>query len=854
MKKIKLFIQKYRRNIIIVVTVLLAVLGLTNLYFSLEVTPVSNDECLWVEKRVSADSVFIFFEKVKNEGVAWNAGIRNGDRLVAIGDVRLPNNIVASVTLNRYKAGQYARYTVSRDGKEFQTTVYVKKLINFSTLGFNLLGIIWLIVGFVVIMAKPDGYVQRLFYRVGALFVLTFTLSLLPGFSLQELRMERYIIAAIVDFVWTLSAFLLAFAIVFLFWNFPKPFRLVEKKWIRKAFLIVPLGLFVISYIYRVYFVYLRRDPSNFKIVILAINVLLTAGLITGLVSLLINYRRMKTRSEKKPVFIILVAYILGVGSLIYTVTIANVIADTIFNTPEYFMPIILVAVIPVSFGYSIFKYQLMDVSIVVKNTIIYGTATITIAAIYFLTVYGIGQGIGEAVGTEYRNGIAAVAFVVFALVFQSTKNRFQEVLTKKFYPEQFAYQKVILKFGSDVVSIVGLENILDSMKTTFVNSLNLKHFAILLNEDAPHVFQLKRETGTLQAGNLTICDNDLRLTHYIRQQLVLQMPVTVDRQQFQELFPEDCEKLIAAQIYTIIPMIMKAKLIGLLAFGLKHSGSQFAGKDLELLCAAANQAAVSIENARLYQSEAQRLTLERDLENARRIQENLLPKAIPQLKGIDISGRMIPAMQVGGDYYDFIRVSPHRIFVVVGDVSGKGLSASLYMSKLQTMMRLYCTEGRTPREILIDINKKIYESIERNWFITATLALFDTSERTVRFCRAGHSQLLDICNNSVKLYQPKGIGLGLEEGKIFMDTLEEMELPFEPGHIYAIYSDGISEAMNEDNEMFGADELANVIIRNNRNSAHEIMSSVFDSIIEFRGRREQNDDITLVLVKSGDV
>ncbi|HEX2865808.1 MAG TPA: SpoIIE family protein phosphatase [Ignavibacteriales bacterium] len=850
MKNIKAFIQKYRQKLVIVSTVILAIIGISNLYYNLKVNPMSNDECLWVPHMEGKD-VVIYFDKVKHGGVAWNAGIRNGDRLVAINHVKITNTPAATSILNKFRAGQYAPYTYERQGQKFETKVYVKKLISFSNLGFSLLGLIWLFVGFVVIMAKPNGYVQRLFYRVGALFVLSFTFSFLSSESIPGSLSNVALIPAVIDFVWTYSAYLLSFTIIYLFWHFPKPFKGVDKVWVRRLFFIVPTFFFIISYLYRILFVYLPGNPENYKYVMASINICIFTGLGIGLFSLFISYRRLKTKSEKKPVFIILVGFILGAASILYTLTIATVIADTIFNSPEYFMPIVLVVLIPVSFGYSIFKYQLMDVSIVVKNTIIYGTATAALAAIYFLTVYVLGQGIGEVVGTENRSFIAAGAFVVFALVFQSTRDRFQDLLTRKFYPEQFAYQKVILKFGHDVVSIVGLDNILDSMRDTFVNSLRLEHFAILLNDDDPHIFDFKRGTGLNGAGKFNISDKSLRLTHYIREQILLQGQITIERQQFMEIFPKDYPGLEAANIYTVIPMIIKSKTIGLLAFGLKHSGSQFAGKDLVLLCAAANQAAVAIENARLYEFEAQRLAVQRDLENARKIQESLLPKALPQIPCFEVSGKMISAMQVGGDYYDLIQVSPLKMFAVVGDVSGKGLSASLYMSKLQTMMRLYCTEGKTPREILIEINKRIYEEIERSWFITATLILFDAEKGEVKFCRAGHSQMLDICRNNVNVYQPKGIGLGLEEGKVFQETLEEVTLPLEAGHIYAVYSDGVSEAMDENNELFGTEQLARSIMMNQNKNAEEIVQGVLDSLSRFRGKREQNDDITLVLVKS---
>src|ERR1035437_9759291 len=162
--------------------------------------------------------------------------------------------------------------------------------------------------------------------------------------------------------------------------------------------------------------------------------------MIIGLISLFINYLRLEDKFDKKPVLIILSAYALGLFGILYTVFIAPSITDTMFNSPEFYTPILLVAIIPIAFGISIFRYQLMDVSIVIKNTIIYGLATITIAAVYFLIIYVVGQSVSQAIGTQYQGIIAGVIFIVFAMVFQSTKNKFQDFLTAKFYPEQFAY------------------------------------------------------------------------------------------------------------------------------------------------------------------------------------------------------------------------------------------------------------------------------------------------------------------------------------------------------------------------------------------------------------------------------
>jgi sigma-B regulation protein RsbU (phosphoserine phosphatase) len=569
-------------------------------------------------------------------------------------------------------------------------------------------------------------------------------------------------------------------------------------------------------------------------------------SMMMGLLSLSINYFRMKDKEEKKPVFIILSAYALGLFSILYTLYIAPSITDTMFNQPEFYTPILLVAIIPISFGISIFRYQLMDVSIVIKNTIIYGLATITILAVYFLIIYVIGQSVSQAIGTEYQGIIAGVIFIVFALVFQSTKDRFQDFLTSKFYPEQFAYQKVLIRFSNDVSVMVGLENILNAMKSTFIESLMIKEFGIMINSP-DNELKLDREVG-LKNANLVISDSNL--DKYYKEKILISDYVVIEQPDFINVFPTASTRLIENNIYTIIPMILNSKVIGLLLFGLKHSGAQFAGKDLELLYAAANQAAISIENARLYRSEANKLRIERDLDLARKIQQSLLPKCNPNVNGLDICGQMVPAMQVGGDYYDLIPVSPSKLFVVVGDVSGKGLSASLYMTKLQTMMQVACIDNRSPRDILIEINRNLYVSMEKDWFVTVTLALFDLEKNIVRVCRAGHAPLLAASNGTVSAYRTQGIGVGLEKGLIFDKTLDEEEISLTSGKIFAFYSDGITEAINENEEFFGEEKLSDLLKGKTNLHSTEIMNEIWDSITRFRGSAEQNDDMTMVLVK----
>jgi len=843
-QNIKNFFEKNQKGVVIISFILLFCIGLVNFSFIFVVNATSNDECLWIPNEASKDSVIILFDRVKVNGVTWKAGVRDGDQLIAINKTKITDIYVAQRILNVLKKGDYADYTIKKGEKLIETKVEIKKLIKMDQFAFMLMAQIWLIIGFIVLMARPGGYIQRLFYKISAAFIVLFTSVYFTGLGTEIPQAYFYIL----DHVWTIGGFYSSFLILRFFWSFPQPFKFAEKKWVKRLLQLAPVILIITTYIVRLIFVYPYAGFNNVSLgIIIVNNILIFIALVTGLVSLFINYFRIKDQAQRKPIYIILVAYTLGVASLLYTNFIAPAISDTIFNSPEYYTPIILIAFLPIAFGYSIFRYQLMDVSIVIKNTIIYGAATLTIAGAYFLVIYLLGQGISQAIGTQYQGIIAGIIFIIFALVFQSTKDKFQNFLTAKFYPEQFAYQKILVKFSNDVSSMVGLENILDKTHETFTNALMINNFGILVRGNHNGDLVPVRSKG-IKVENLTI--NHSSIQSFIEQKKSLSKTPAIEREEFSSVCGERSQQLVENDIYTIVPMLVKSKLVGLLLFGLKHSGAQFSHEDLELLNAVANQAAVSIENARLYESEKQKLSIERDLDLARKIQQGLLPSCIPNVNKLDICGQMIPAMQVGGDYYDLIKISDSKIFVVVGDVSGKGLSASLYMAKLQTMIQLACTADKTPKQILVDINKRLYESLERSWFVTMTLALFDSSTNKLKFCRAGHMPLITASNGTISSYKTQGIGVGLESGIIFESSLVEEEVSFSHGQIFAFFSDGITEAMNESNDLFGEDKLSELLKNKSNKTSNEVMDEIWESITQFRGHAEQSDDMTMVLVK----
>jgi serine phosphatase RsbU (regulator of sigma subunit) len=849
MRPLKSLLLKYRSNLIAIFSIVLIGIALLGIYYSIEIRVTSNDECIWEAKKIGSDSVGYFFDYVKVNGVTWNAGIRDGDRLLEINGVQILTDLQAQSILNSFKEGEYAQYKYSRDGKVYTTEVYVKKLVRFEWLASALSALFWILIGFIVLSAKPDGKIQKIFYSLAVLIVFESMTVLIPfQDNFSSFFKENTILASLIGVPWIIGLCFSPFIVIYFFSNFPKPFKFSDKNWFKKSLFIIPLILsafYIILTLLTVYYKVLDEKTlfNSFNLV----GLLSYPSNITAFVFLIIQYRRIKTKEAKKPLMLFMIAFILASVITIYVRSIAPAISDTIFNSPEYYTPIIFTALVPLIFAYAIFKYQLMDVSIVIRNTIVYGTATVTVAAIYFFVIYVAGQKFSKFFGVENQGIIAGIFFIIFALVFQSTKNKFQDFLTRKFYPEQFAHQQVLLDLSNELAIVAGLDKILSLMKRTFVDALKIKTFGILVRD---------------KEGNLSLVDSvgmvhteckitESRITPFLKEKLLTTKFPAIEPADFKIVLPDDiADKLIEEGIHTIIPMMAKGKLVGLLLFGLKHSGSHFAGKDLELLWAAANQAAISIENARLYKSEVEKQKIERDLDLARKIQQGLLPQCIPNVQGLDICGEMIPAMQVGGDYFDLIPVSNSKLFVIVGDVSGKGLSASLYMTKLQTMIKLSCTDNRSPKDVLVEVNRRMYEELDRSWFVTITLALFDMNEKTLKFCRAGHMPVVVASNGTVQAYRTDGMGVGMEKGIIFEKSLVEEVVRLQPGQIYAFFTDGVTEAMNERSELFGDDNLNKILKNKTLHKSAEIVNEVWQSVKIFRGEAEVNDDMTMVVVK----
>ena len=248
----------------------------------------------------------------------------------------------------------------------------------------------------------------------------------------------------------------------------------------------------------------------------------------------------------------------------------------------------------------------------------------------------------------------------------------------------------------------------------------------------------------------------------------------------------------------------------------------------------------------------SERERMAKELEIARNVQMSLLPKQNPLTEGYDIAGVCIPALEVGGDYYDFFHLGDGRIGIAIGDVSGKGVPAAIYMTLTKGILQSYAAENESPKAVLDKLNRQMYTNIERSSFVSLFYAVLDMKRGVLRFARAGHNPaiLVHSRRDANTLLEPKGMAVGLEAGERFGQLLEEHEIQLESGDVLTFYTDGFTEASTRNGDEFGERRLEQVISEHKNASANVIIQEVVRRVKRFVGSHPQHDDMTMVVVK----
>jgi sigma-B regulation protein RsbU (phosphoserine phosphatase) len=296
-----------------------------------------------------------------------------------------------------------------------------------------------------------------------------------------------------------------------------------------------------------------------------------------------------------------------------------------------------------------------------------------------------------------------------------------------------------------------------------------------------------------------------------------------------------------------LAPIISNAEVIGV--FDLESDElNAYSDDDLQVLMLLASQVAIIIEKVMLHEQLIEKKRLEGQLEVARQVQLELLPAKDPQLEGYDISAYNFPTEEVSGDYYDWVQIFEDQIGLVIADVSGKGVPAALLMAFLRASLRAATHIGYSPHVSMAKVNYLLWESIERNQFVTAFYGILDVTNRTLSYTNAGHNPPLLLTGDGKHEFIERGsLPLGM-----FKDTrYHEYYQTIEPGEMLVLYTDGVTEAWNSKGEEYGRDRLARAVKANRNLNAKDLIAAVHKEVIEWTDGKGATDDVTFFVIKA---
>ena len=299
-----------------------------------------------------------------------------------------------------------------------------------------------------------------------------------------------------------------------------------------------------------------------------------------------------------------------------------------------------------------------------------------------------------------------------------------------------------------------------------------------------------------------------------------------------------------------VTPLMARGEMLG--ALFVAHEVSHgFEKDDVESIEVFAAQAALALDNARLFEERNERERLTRELDIARDVQRRLLPQQLPHLDGVTLAAASVSAQEVGGDYYDFAVLPDGRIAFIIGDVSGKGTSAAFYMAEMQGIFQSTSRLAPSPADFLEHANAALASSMERNVFISVIYGVLDLEREELVLARAGHCPAATInLNGEARFLRSKGIGLGLDRGSLFRTTLDEERIRLRPGDVFVLYTDGVVESRSEAGEEYGYDRLLGALREHRHEDADALHGALLGDLNAFIGHATYDDDMTLVVLK----
>jgi len=301
-----------------------------------------------------------------------------------------------------------------------------------------------------------------------------------------------------------------------------------------------------------------------------------------------------------------------------------------------------------------------------------------------------------------------------------------------------------------------------------------------------------------------------------------------------------------------IAPLLYSGRSFGVLVLARAPVDELFTTSDMQVFQTLAEQSAFTLRTAEVFSDAAEKRRLDSDLQVAQEIQRILLPSKAPEFDGFEITGSNVPARHVSGDYYDFLHVDPERCGVVIADVSGKGVPASLIMATCRSVLRSQAPGEVSAAQVLKNVNQRLFPDIKEDMFISMAYMVLQRDSSKITLCRAGHDApfLYRAVDHSVTRVNPPGMAVGIDSGEAFNRFTRDFSLELHTNDCLVLYTDGVTEALDADGEEFGIERVTQAIVESAPLGAAAILERLTEDLKKFVGAAPQHDDITLIVIR----
>ena len=518
----------------------------------------------------------------------------------------------------------------------------------------------------------------------------------------------------------------------------------------------------------------------------------------------------------------------------------------------------VLMLTFPLSLAYVVIVQRAMDVRILLRIGTKYALARRTLAAVRGLLIAGLAFLLVQEVRTPEFTAGAIVRIIGCAVLLQAVSSglsgRLSAWIDRKFFRETYQAEVILSELAERIPTLADPKSLIETVARKISEVLHVPQIAVLLRSGES--FELCEAMGLSFNVPLQLSATSSAIQYLDR----TRRPATLYREHPDEWFQaaDDNERRVldsmSAEVLLALPG--RQQLIGVMALGPKRSEAPYSPSDLQVLQSVGVQTGLALEVSELAHSlaaqAAQRARIDREMEIAREVQERLFPQHLPAVAGVSLAAACRPAQAVGGDYYDLIEMGDRRLGLAVGDVSGKGISAALLMASLRACLRTITAMGQSDLAGLMGrMNGLVYESSATNRYATFFFAIFNPVTRELCYVNAGHNPPLLIRDSADGSNGPVRLHAGGPVIGLFPNTTyNEQSITLESGDVLLAYTDGISEAMNENEEEWGEERLIEVAQSVRGHRAEQVLTATFAAADDFAGNAPQHDDMTVLVLK----